>query len=407
MAFDYNAVLRPDLPAPAERWGGFPAYNFIGGHNDSDNIPVDELVAATTAVLSREGATLANYGLLSGPQGYRPLRQFVAAALAARAGIACTADDVLITSGSLQALDLVNQLLLAPGDTAIVEAQTYGGALTRLQALGIAYVGVPVDADGMRMDALEATLARLRQAGTRPKYIYTIPTVQNPTGTVMTKERRLELLRLAAEFGVAVFEDDCYADLLWDGARPPAIHALDDTGGVIYCGSFSKSIAPALRVGYIVANWTVLSRILPLKTDAGSGALEQMVLAEYCPDHFDGHVAVLTETLRAKRDVMVEALAAEFGTTAAFVPPKGGIFVWITLPEAVDTSKLAAAALAEGVALNPGAEWSSDPADGRHRLRLCFGHPSKATIREGVAKLADICHRETGLPERSANVERS
>ena len=142
----------------------------------------------------------------------------------------------------------------------------------------------------MRMDVLADTLADLKRRGITPKYIYTIPTVQNPTGTIMPETRRLELLGLAEQYGVPVFEDDCYADLIWDGKRPLALYAMSKTANVIHIGSFSKSIAPALRVGFIVAPWAALSRMLALKTDAGSGALEQMVLAEYCTPHFETHV---------------------------------------------------------------------------------------------------------------------
>ncbi len=256
------------------------------------------------------------------------------------------------------------------------------------------------------MDALATALADLKRRGITPKYIYTIPTVQNPTGTIMPAARRTELLRLSREYGVPIFEDDCYADLIWDGARPPALHAMSTDGGVIHIGSFSKSIAPALRVGYIVAEWSMLSRMLALKTDAGSGALEQMVLAEYCAPHFSSHVPKLTRGLRAKLDTLMEALNEQFGTSAEFEDPKGGIFLWVKLPDNVDTLKLYQAALAAGVAINPGPEWSTDKAYAGSRLRLCFASPSHQEIREGVAVLADVCRREFGVPVRIANVEK-
>jgi 2-aminoadipate transaminase len=257
----------------------------------------------------------------------------------------------------------------------------------------------------MRMDALAAALADLKRRGVRPKYIYTIPTVQNPTGTIMTEARRRELLHLAAEHGVPIFEDDCYADLIWDGKRPPALYAMSQHGGVIHIGSFSKSIAPALRVGYIVAEWDVLARMLALKTDAGSGALEQMVLGEFCAPHFDAHVPRLTRGLRAKLETLMDALNEQFGTAAEFDDPKGGIFLWVKLPDAVDTQKLFQPALAAGVSINPGAEWSTDPRYGKSRTRLCFANPSHEAIRAGVAKLAEVCRREFGVPDRIANVE--
>jgi 2-aminoadipate transaminase len=404
-SFDFAPLLTSGLPAPAARWSGFPEYNFSGGHNDADHVPVDRLIAAATAVLEREGSTLATYGLASGPLGYHPLRAFLVEKLKRHASISCNADEILITSGSLQAIDLVNGILLAPGDTVLIEQESYGGALTRLTRLGVKMVGIPLDREGLRIDALAAALDDLTRRGVRPKYIYTIPTVQNPTGTIMGEQRRLELLRLAQDHGVPIFEDECYSDLIWDGRRPPALYALSKSGSVIHIGSFSKSIAPALRVGYIVAGWEILSRMLALKIDAGSGALEQMVLAEFCKSHFTQHVPVLVRGLRAKLETLMEALAEQFGTAAEFDDPKGGIFLWVKLPEAVDTLKLAQAALASGIAINPGPEWSTDKAYGKGRLRLCFAHPSHATIRRGIAALAEVCRREFGVPARIANVE--
>jgi 2-aminoadipate transaminase len=406
MAFDFAPLLTAGLPPPAPRWTGFAKYNFSGGHNDADQLPVHRIIAAATAVLQREGTTLATYGLESGPLGYLPLRAFLVEKLRQHAGIACTADEILITSGSLQAIDLVNGVLLAPGDTVLIEQESYGGALTRLSRRGVNMVGVPLDREGLRGDALAAALGDLERRGIRPKYIYTIPTVQNPTGAIMGEERRLELLRLAQHHGVPIFEDECYSDLIWDGRRPPALYAMSKSGGVIHIGSFSKSVAPALRVGYIVAPWDILSRMLALKTDAGSGALEQMVLGEFCREHFIRHVPALVRGLRAKLETLMEALAEQFGTAAEFDDPKGGIFLWVKLPDVVDTQKLAQAALASGIALNPGPEWSTDKAYGRSRMRLCFANPSHAAIRQGVAALAEVCRREFGVPARIANVER-
>ena len=307
-SFDFAPLFPAGLPAPSARWTGLAKYSFVGGNNDAEQVPLDGLIEATNLALQREGRLLATYGLAHGPQGYLPLREFLVTKLKRDAGINCTVDDLLIVSGSLQALDLVNATLLARGDTVIFEQDSYQGSLTRLARLGVNVTGIPLDKDGMRMDALAATLADLKGRGIRPKYIYTIPTVQNPTGSIMPESRRAELLRLAAEYGVPIFEDDCYADLVWSGQRPPAIYAMSESGGVIHIGSFSKSIAPALRVGFIVAPWDVMSRMLALKTDAGSGALEQMMLAAYCKPHFSTHVPALTKALRTKLDTLMEAL---------------------------------------------------------------------------------------------------
>jgi len=404
---DFTSLFAPGLPPPAARWNGFAKYNFIGGHNDADQVPLEALIKAANDVLTREGRTLATYGLASGPLGYRPLREFLARKLERTAGICCDAGEILITSGSLQGLDLVNGILLTRGDTVIIEQTTYQGALTRLQRLGVEAVGIPLDRDGMCMDALASALDDLKRRGVRPKYIYTVPTVQNPTGTILSEPRRHEMLRLAAQYGVPIFEDDCYSDLIWDGRRPPALYAMSQHGGVIHIGSFSKSVAPALRVGYIVAPWPLLARMLAIKADAGSGALEQMVLGEFCPRHFDVHIPVLTQALRVKLETLMEALNEQFGTAAEFEDPKGGIFLWVKLPDQVDTQKLFVPALAAGVAINPGAEWSTDKNHGKSRTRLCFVNPSHAAIREGVATLAEVCRREFGVPARIANVERA
>lgn len=406
MTFDYSTVFRADLPPAAKRWSGFPKYNFVGGHNDGAAVPVQDFIEAAAAVLKREGTTLATYSLESGSQGYLPLRDYLAGFLNKTTGMTDTADDILLVSGSLQALDLVNDVLLAEGDTVVLEEAAYQGAIQRFNRLGVTGIGAPLDEGGIRMDTLSNILDDLKKDGIKPKYLYAVPTVQNPTGTVMTEERRLEFLKLSRDFDVPIFEDDCYADLTFDGTRPRAIRALDEDGRVIFCGTFSKTIAPALRVGYLVAEWDILSRLLAVKRDGGSGALEQMVLGEYCPDHFEDHIVKLRGVLKQKCDAMLETLAAEFGTTAEVETPTGGIFVWVTLSDSVDTMKLFEVASAEGVAINPGSEWVADPETGRHKMRLCFGNPTVDEIRAGVTKLAEICHREFGVPERGSNIER-
>jgi 2-aminoadipate transaminase len=394
--FDFTPLLRAGLPQPAARWTGRAKYDFTGGNNDPDSLPLEGLIAAADAVLKREGRTLSAYGLNSGPQGYRALREFLVAKLQADAGIRCTADDILVTSGSLQGLELVNAALLERGDTVIIEQDCYQGTINRLARLGVTPVGVPLDRDGMRVDALAAALDGLRGKGIRPKYIYTIPTVQNPTATILPVDRRRQLLDLAAQHDVPIFEDDCYSDLVWSGERPPAIYALSGRGGVIHIGSFSKSIAPALRVGFIVAPWDVMSRMLALKTDGGSGALEQMVLAEYCAANFSRHVTALRRGLRAKLVTLMEALTEHFGAAAEFDDPPGGIFLWVKLPDGVDALKLYHRALAAGVVINPGPEWSVNKDRARSRLRLCFASLSHEEIHQGIAALADVCRREFG-----------
>ena len=401
---DYGRLFAPAVPTGAARWSGFPRYNFIGGHTDPEIIPVDGLVESATRALHRKGRALSTYHMDSGPQGLIELREFLVEKLVRFRGIHLTPEEVMITSGSNQGIHLVNQLLLEAGDTVIAEAFTYQGALNEWRRRGVNVVGVPLDREGMRLDHLATTLEDLRSRGIVPKYVYTIPTVQNPTGTVLGMDRRRELLDLSRSYGVPIFEDECYADLLWEGEWPHAIRALDEANHVIHIGSFSKCLAPALRLGYAVAGWEVMSRLLAAKTDGGTGALAQLVVADFFQEHYEAHVGQLKTGLKRKLDALVAALDQHFVTAAEFERPKGGIFLWVKLPAAVDTAKLAQPALNAGVAFNPGPDWSADPAAGRHHLRLCCAQASEEEIAAGIARLAEVCHRETGVPERGANV---
>ena len=400
-----EACLSRRAPAPAPVFGGPPRFNFTGGHNLPEMVPVDALAEAAARAIRREGRHLATYNLDSGPLGHARLREFVARKLRLQRGIEGAAEDVLITTGSLQGLDLVCDLLLDPGDVVIMEQLTYAGTIKRVKARGAEVAGVAMDEEGLQPDALEKLVDEQRAAGRRVKALYTIPTIQNPTGAVMSAQRRMELLSLCDRLELPIIEDECYADLLWEGSWPAALRGMPGGDQVIHIGSFSKSIAPALRLGYISAPNDALWRLVALKNDGGTPAIEQMTIAELS-DRFDDHVRELKVALQRKLELLEDALAREFGTAVETSRPKGGIFLWLTLPGEVDTTRLAQAAATAGVAFNPGAEWATDPALGRHCLRLCFAHPSEETIRDGVAELARICHAEFGVPARGANIER-
>jgi 2-aminoadipate transaminase len=404
---DYSKLYSAGLPDPAAHWAPFPKYYFVGGNNDPEQIPIEGLVEAAASVLRRDGSKLAIYNMGLGPQGYPGLRQFVADKCDRQRGIKAPIEDILITTGSGQGLDMISKLLVNPGDTVLTEEYCYQGAMNRFRKLGAKLVGMKLDTDGIVIDALAQQLADLKAKGITPKFIYTIPTVQNPTASILPLDRRHALIKLAREYNVAIFEDECYADLLWEGVEaPPALYALDP-GCVIHIGSFSKSLAPALRLGYLIAGWELMSRLLPLKGDSGTGALDQMVVAEYFSKNYDRHMGHLNSVLRGKLDTMTEAVAREFGSAAECWVPKGGIFLWIKLPDGVDVRKLVKPAAEAGIVFNPGPEWAVSADNSSNCLRLCFAMPSAQTIREGVAELARVCHEQTGIPLRSGNVIRA
>jgi 2-aminoadipate transaminase len=407
--FAYPHLFGKQVPAAAPRWAGNARFNFIGGHNDRSLIPIEGLIEATASVLRREGQDLALYGLGLGPQGYPGMRRFVADKVKRWRGIDAGPDDVLITQGSGQAIDLVNAVLLDPGDTVILEEFTYQGYLNNLRRLGVKIIAAPLDEDGIRIDALAAILDDLKRQGTTPKYLCTTPTVQNPTGSILPLARRHELLALARDYGVPIFEDECYADLTWGAMdAPPALYSLDPSH-VIHIGSFSKTLSPALRLGYVVCDWEFMSRMIAIKSERFShtGALEQMVVAEYFSAHFQDHVDELSGALKGKLETMVEALEREFGTAVEPWLPKGGIYLWMKLPDQVDVRRLVQPALKAGIAFNPGPEWAVDGDAAKSRLRLCFGLTTKEEIRDGVAAFAKVCYEETGIPEQSGNIRRA
>jgi 2-aminoadipate transaminase len=404
VSFLYINHIRAGLPAPALP-APKPRFNFGAGHNDPELVPAEELAMASAEAVRAAGPKMALYFLGDSPLGTTELRTFVAEKMNRDRGTAITIDNVLITGGSAQGIDLINQLFVGPGETVIVEEFTYSGAFGKLNRIGAKYSGVALDDDGIIPGALDQLATDLKHKGTPAKYLYSIPTVQNPTGTVMSIERRKQVLAVAARHRLPILEDECYADVVWKTELPPSLYALAPEQ-VVHIGSFSKSLAPALRVAYVVALPDVLAQLQACKNDGGTGAIDQLVVAKYFGAKFDAHLAWVAAILEEKLGVMMDAITREFGTSAEFSKPKGGIFLWLKLPAHVDTRSFAAAAQAAGVTYNPGPEWAADPEASKHYLRLCFAMPTKDEIRQGIAELARICFEATGVPERGQSVAR-
>ena len=399
----FASQVAKGAPGPGARFSGFADYYFIGGNNDPTQIPKDLLAQAAETVIKRDGHMIAIYNMGVGPQGYPPLRAFVADKMRRHRGITAAAENILITTGSNQGIDLVVAAMINPGDVVVMEEHCYSSSISRFKKCGATVIPVKLDDDGIVMDDLARILAEQTGRGAPVKMIYTIPTIQNPTGSILPMERRVRMVELARQYDTLIFEDECYADLIWAGGAPPALYSMAPER-TVHIGSFSKTLAPALRLGYATGDWEIMGRMTALKSDGGTGALDQMIASEYFSSFFDQHVASLTSVLNDKLDCMIEAVEAEFGSHMTVFKPKGGIFLWMKLPDEVDVRTLIEPAAKAGIVFNPGPEWSLLGDGAKSHLRLCFALNTKENIRAGVAKFARVCFEQTGIPPQSRNV---
>lgn len=368
--------------------------SFAGGLPAPEIFPVEEMAVAADRVLRDFGPQALQY---STTEGYRPLREWVAEHTAP--GLAISPDNILITSGSQQALDLLGKIFINSGDRLVVEAPTYMGALQAFNAYEAEYVAVPSDEQGMITAELEPAL----QVG--PKLIYTMPTFQNPTGVTLTLERRQKLVELAQRYGVPIIEDDAYGELRFEGEPIPKILAVagsssvgDYDGSVIYLSTFSKTLVPGLRLAWIVAPLEVIRKLVQAKqgADLHSATFNQMIAYEAVHNGFlQQHLPLIRQVYRERRDLMLAALAEHFPPEVHWTRPDGGLFLWVTLPQGVSGAELLPAALAAKVAFVPGAPMFPN-GGGENTLRLNFSNATPAQIREGIARLGRVLAEQLG-----------
>jgi len=368
--------------------------SFAGGLPAPDVFPKERFAEACKKVLEQNSDQALQYGA---SEGYEPLREMIARHIA-RYGIKAKAENVLITSGSQQALDLIGKLMINAGDRVLVEAPTYLGALQAFNVYGAEYVSVLSDDDGLRTDLLEKPL----RSG--PKFMYVLPNFQNPGGTTLSEGRRHELVLLADHYGIPIVEDDPYGQLRYEGEHLTPLVVLDrenlrrdngySIGNVIYLSTFSKTLAPGLRLGWVVAPAEVISKFVQLKqgADLHTSTFTQMVAYEVAKDGFlDEHVKLIRKVYRERRDVMLAALKEFFPAEAKWTYPQGGLFLWVTLPEGMSCQKLFEAALKENVAFVPGDSFyarNGFDGEGQRHMRLNFSYGQPEQIREGIRRLA-------------------
>ncbi|MDQ3699639.1 MAG: PLP-dependent aminotransferase family protein [Chloroflexota bacterium] len=365
-------------PAPAA-----VEFNFSTGMPDPKTFPSETLGAAAQRVILREGPSLVRY---PDPRGYVPLREIAAQRFRHNHAVDVPIADVTLTTGSMQAIILATQAFVKAGDTVVVEEFCYSGTLGVLRQYGAHIAGVPLDDQGLRPDALEEVLDRLAAEGRRVAFVYSIATHQNPSGTILPLERRDALLSICKRRGVLVVEDDCYADVVFEGEMPPAIYTRGDPGAVLYIGSFSKILGPGARLGYFIAPDTLTEKMMAFKRDGGTSALSAMIVAEYLKDHLWSHIGEVCDAVRAKRDVLFAALGNELGGLVDWTRPHGGLFSWVKLPEGIDTQAIARLAKERGVQFGSGRSFDAADRDVPY-LRLAFGFIDESLIPEGIARL--------------------
>ncbi|MHB0987344.1 MAG: aminotransferase-like domain-containing protein [Bellilinea sp.] len=369
--------------------------SFAGGLPAPEVFPTEEIREACDRVLKDQSALALQYGAT---EGYLPLREMIARH-ASRSGVQIRPNNILITSGSQQALDLIGKIFINHGDRLLVESPTYLGALQAWNQYGAEYVTVHTDDDGMVSEDIEQALR------TGPKFIYVLPNFQNPMGVTMSMERRVKLVELADRYGVPLVEDDPYGQLRFEGENLPGVNVLDAqlhvqngryTGNVIYFSTFSKILSPGLRLAWMIAPDEVISKLALAKqgTDLHTATFNQVVAYEVSRHGFlDNHVKHICEVYSERRNVMLDSLAEYMPEGVTWTHPHGGLFLWVRVPESCDTTKMFPAAVRKKVAYVPGESFHPN-GGGTNTMRLNFSYCKPATIVEGISRLGNMLKEE-------------
>jgi len=388
--FDYTPLFSSATPAEP-RWVTVRArYDFAVAYPDPESIPSEGLWQGLRDAMREERRDLALYPF---GQGHEGMRELVAEKLARDRGMRVTKEDIALGHGSAQLIRDIIRLFVDPGDTVISEQFFYVGTLAHLRYHKAEIIGVTMDEEGMVPEALERALKELAAQGKRAKFIYLIPGHHNPAGYVMSLERRRKILEVAHRYAVPILEDDCYVDLRYEGDMPPAIHSLDDRGQTMYVSSFSKIVGPSVRLGWVAAPREVLGWLNAIRMDGGPNALAAMALNRYLRQDMYPHIDEINAIVKVKRDAMLAALGEYFPPSCRWTRPKGGLFIWLTLPEGVDAADLREKAFDAGVGYMPGERFSPSGEE-KNSLRLCFGYMSPDDITEGIRVLAEVFERE-------------
>ncbi len=369
--------------------------SLAGGLPDPHSFPREELAEIASYVIREYGEMALQY---SATQGTRVLREALSKFMA-KFMINALPDNILVTTGSQQALDIIARTLIDPGDIVVVELPTYLAAINVFKLYEPNFIGIPLDDEGMRVDILEDKLKEIYSAGKKVKLVYTVPTAQNPSGVTMSIDRRKYLLELAEKYDFLVVEDDPYSHFLFEPIPFKHLKAMDSSGRVIYISTVSKILSPGLRIGWIVASQSLISIFERAKQsmDLHTPTLNQFIVAEALRrDIIDRHLPRIKEIYRMKKNIMLEALEEYFPENSRWTRPAGGLFIFAYLPEGIDTKAMLPKALERGVIYVPGQSFFVD-GSGKNTMRLNFSYPSPEKIEEGIRRLGQVIKEELAL----------
>ena len=367
--------------------------SFAGGLPNPKAFPVDIIHQCIDETFKKNSEKALQYGTT---EGVTQLRRVIAERLRKTRDIDCELHDILITSGAQQALSLAAITFIDPGDTYLTSVPAYLGAVQAFHAFEANCESIPMDEEGIDLDSLRRNIERLRRTGIYPKFFYTVPTFQNPSGETMSLNHRKKLLDIASEYDFLIIEDDPYGDLIFEGEQIPPIKSLDKRGRVIYLSTFSKILAPGFRLGWVNASKDILDKLVLAKqaTDLCTNVVSQYIAYEYIKGgYLDEQVKKISAMYKHKRDVMIKSLKTHFPKEVTWTMPKGGMFIWISLPKTIDTRLMFQKALAKKVAYVVGEAFFPEGGN-YHSMRLNFSYTDDETIKEGIKRLADVIKEE-------------
>ncbi|NLM52891.1 MAG: PLP-dependent aminotransferase family protein [Firmicutes bacterium] len=375
--------------------------SFAGGFPSADYFPVAKINEVLQELLVNEGKTALQYGPT---EGSWELREYLAQKMT-REGMPCSAENILITNGSQQGMDLISKIFLNPGDVVIVEEPGYVGGLGAVYNYEARRIPIPLDNEGMRVDILATQLRKLQMEGCTPKFAYLVPNFQNPTGITMSLERRQEIFRLAQEYDFLILEDNPYGDIRFEGEPLPSIKSMDTEGRVVYLGSFSKVFLPGIRVGWIMAHEALIHKIACAKgsTDLCSNSLGQRLAYHFAVNgYIEKHLQNLLSKYKAKRDLMLSCMEKYFPEGVTWTYPQGGFFIWVTFPSGMSARKLLLKAIERKVAFVDGAGFYVND-NGKNTARFAYSEADPQKIKDGIAILGELLHEELDSQRKYAS----